>query len=102
MIETSSGEEVLKFVEEDHPDLIIMDEKIPSPVGTLSLLSLIREETHAQILVIGDGNYSRLGRGLIEVAFLQGADAYVSSEDLTKELLHARIHALMRRATPAG
>jgi two-component system KDP operon response regulator KdpE len=92
VITASNGEDALKLVEEQRPDLVLLDVIMPEMTG-LEVMRRIREQMNVPILMVTakDSDQDKI-RGL-EL----GADDYIV-KPFSPEELGARIRAVMRRA----
>jgi len=94
----SDGEEALVAVEENPPDLILLDWMLPQLSGIEVCRQLRRKPATKQlpvILLTARGEEADTVRGLDS-----GADDYVTKPFSPAELT-ARVHALLRRSRPA-
>ena len=92
--EAATGRSALSAAVKAHPDLIILDLKLPDISG-IEVISTIRRRTPVPIMVL-----SVLGEDVDKVAaFDAGADDYLTKPFSPVELL-ARLRALMRRWVP--
>ncbi|BAQ09529.1 DNA-binding response regulator [Bacillus sp. OxB-1] len=90
VMKASNGEEALKLVETDLPDLAVVDVMMPGMDG-YTLTQRLREEDLPVLLLTAKGELEDKERG-----FLAGSDDYVVKPFEPKELLF-RIHAILRR-----
>ena len=94
--EAATGRSALSAAVKSHPDLIILDLKLPDMSG-VEIAKTIRSRTAVPIVVL-----SVLGEDVDKVAALDaGADDYLTKPFSPVELL-ARLRALMRRWIPQG
>lgn len=92
VITAGDGEEALKLVEEQRPDVILLDLIMPRMSGG-ELMRRIREQANVPIIMVtGKDADQDIVRGLE-----QGADDYVV-KPFNSEEVGARIHAVLRRA----
>ena len=92
--EAVDGEEAIRAVEANSPDLVILDIKMPNMNG-LEACHLIREWSIVPIIML-----SALGEPADKVLSLHyGADDHLSKPFTINELL-ARVHAVLRRSIP--
>ena len=92
VITAGSGDEALKLVEEQRPDVILLDLIMPKMTGA-ELMRRIREQLNVPIIVVTAKDSDQdIVRGLE-----QGADDYVV-KPFSSEEVGARIHAVLRRA----
>jgi two-component system, OmpR family, phosphate regulon response regulator PhoB len=90
-----TGQEGLRLLREQHPDLVVLDLMLPDMYGT-DVCRVLRSEpaiSHTAVFVVSAKN-DLLDR--ID-AFRHGADDYLVKPFSFRELL-ARIHALLRRS----
>ncbi len=95
---TSQGEEGLLMVNEQNPDLIILDWMLPDIAGIEICRRLRRDSTTQStpiIMITGRGDESDKIRGLET-----GADDYITKPFSQKEMV-ARVKAILRRSRPA-
>jgi two-component system, OmpR family, KDP operon response regulator KdpE len=92
VITASSGEEALKLVEEQRPDVVLLDVIMPEMTG-LEAMRRIREQMNVPIIMVTakDSDADKV-RGLE-----MGADDYIV-KPFSPEELSARIRAVLRRA----
>jgi two-component system, OmpR family, KDP operon response regulator KdpE len=92
VITASSGEEALKLVEEQRPDVVLLDVIMPEMTG-LEAMRRIREQMNVPIIMVTakDSDADQV-RGLE-----MGADDYIV-KPFSPEELSARIRAVLRRA----
>ncbi len=90
-----NGEAMQDWLEEHHPDLIILDLMLPGEDG-LSLARSIRQQETTPIIIL-----SARGEEVDRIIGLEvGADDYLAKPFNPRELL-ARIRAVLRRGNPA-
>ncbi|MEK3936346.1 response regulator transcription factor [Sporosarcina sp. FSL W7-1349] len=90
VMKAPNGEEALKLVETDLPDLAVVDVMMPGMDG-YTLTQRLREEDLPVLLLTAKGELEDKERG-----FLAGSDDYVVKPFEPKELLF-RINAILRR-----
>ena len=94
----NDGEEALLLMEEEPPDLVILDWMLPKLSG-IEVCRQIRQQKHSRrlpvIMLTARGEESDRVRGLNA-----GADDYVTKPFSPKEL-NARVRAILRRTRPA-
>jgi two-component system KDP operon response regulator KdpE len=92
VITSASGEEAIKLVEEQRPDVVLLDVIMPEMTG-LEVMRRIREQMNVPIIMVTakDGDQDKV-RGLE-----QGADDYIV-KPFSSEEMAARIHAVLRRS----
>ena len=94
----TDGEEALLLMEEETPDLVILDWMLPKLSG-IEVCRQIRRQKHSRrlpvIMLTARGEESDRVRGLDA-----GADDYVTKPFSPKEL-NARVRAILRRTRPA-
>ena len=94
----NDGEEALLLMEEEPPDLVILDWMLPKLSG-IEVCRQIRQQKHSRrlpvIMLTARGEESDRVRGLDA-----GADDYVTKPFSPKEL-NARVRAILRRTRPA-
>jgi len=97
-IRAQNGKEVLELVEENNPDLIILDWMMPKMSGIEVCRSLrSRSETKLLPIIILS---ARSEEGDKSLGLDSGADDYISKPFSPKELI-SRVKALLRRSRPA-
>lgn len=93
----ADGEEALRKVEADHPDLVLLDLMLPRMSG-LDVCRILRQRYPALPIIIltarGEETDKVLGLEL-------GADDYVTKPFSPRELV-ARVRAVLRRTVPVG
>jgi two-component system, OmpR family, KDP operon response regulator KdpE len=92
VITASTGEEALKLVEEQRPDVVLLDVVMPKMSG-LEVMRRIREQMNVPVIIVTarDSNQDKV-RGLE-----MGADDYIV-KPFSHEEMGARIRAVLRRA----
>jgi two-component system response regulator VicR len=91
-----SGEEGLRIIRDEHPDLVVLDLMLPGMSGFEVCRRVRREANRTPILVL-----TARGEEVDRVTGLDlGADDYVTKPFSVAELL-ARVRALLRRAQPS-
>ena len=96
-IRAQNGKEVIELVEENNPDLIILDWMMPKMSGIEVCRSLrSRSETKLLPIIILS---ARSEEGDKSLGLDSGADDYVSKPFSPKELI-SRVKALLRRSRP--
>jgi len=95
VLEARSGDEALRLVREEHPDLIVLDLGLPDIDG-LDVLRRIRAESSVPVVILT----ARSDETDLVVGLELGADDYVVKPFGPKELV-ARIRALLRRVARA-
>jgi DNA-binding response OmpR family regulator len=92
VVTASNGEEALKIVEEQRPDVVLLDMIMPEMSG-LEVMRRIRETMNVPIIMVTakDSDADKV-RGLE-----QGADDYIV-KPFSSEEMGARIHAVLRRS----
>ncbi|MEW6475315.1 MAG: response regulator transcription factor [Actinomycetota bacterium] len=93
--EASNGDEALKAVTADPPDLILLDLGMPG-MGGLEVLTEIRRTSELPVIVLS----GRAEESERVVALEMGADDYIVKPFLVREL-PARIRSVLRRSRPA-
>ena len=83
--QVSSGEEALQFCEEDVPDVVLMDIKLPGIDG-VEATALLRKR-HPRVQIIALSSYQ--DRDLIERVVQAGAISYLLKTATAQELIHA-------------
>ncbi len=84
------GEQALKLIEQDNPDLVLLDAMMPKKSG-FEILQLVREERPRMKIIM----LTAKGRDTdIEKGRALGADDYVVKPFSTRELVD-RVHALL-------
>ena len=97
-IRAQNGKEVIELVEENNPDLIILDWMMPKMSGIEVCRSLrSRSETKLLPIIILS---ARSEEGDKSLGLDSGADDYISKPFSPKELI-SRVKALLRRSRPA-
>lgn len=94
--EASDGDQALKAVAMDPPDLILLDLAMPG-IGGLEVLTEIRRTSELPIIVLS----GRAEESERVVALEMGADDYIVKPFLVREL-PARIRSVLRRSQPAA
>lgn len=92
--EASDGDEALKFVSSDPPDLVLLDLGMPG-MGGLEVLTEIRRTSDLPVIVLS----GRAEESERVVALEMGADDYIVKPFLVREL-PARIRSVLRRSRP--
>ncbi len=92
VITASTGEEALKLVEEQRPDIVLLDAIMPETTG-LEVMRRIREQMNIPVIIVTakDSDQDKV-RGLE-----MGADDYIV-KPFNPEEMGARIRAVLRRA----
>lgn len=94
---SSNGEEALKEIKSEEPDLILLDWMLPNLSG-IEICKLLKKDSkfkHLPIIML-----TAKGQEQDKVSALNvGADDYITKPFGIKELI-ARIHALLRRSKP--
>lgn len=92
VVTASNGEDALKIVEEQRPDVVLLDMIMPEMSG-LEVMRRIRETMNVPIIMVTakDSDADKV-RGLE-----QGADDYIV-KPFSSEEMGARIHAVLRRS----
>jgi two-component system KDP operon response regulator KdpE len=95
VLTASSGDEAMRLLEEQRPDIVLLDIIMPEMTG-LEVMRRIREQSNAPVILLTakDGDKDKV-RGL-EL----GADDYIV-KPFSPEELAARIRAVLRRTTGA-
>lgn len=95
VVEAKSGEEALKMLGEERPELVLLDVNMPG-MGGLEACREIREQSDVAIimLTVRSTEHDKV------LALDAGADDYVVKPFSIEELL-ARIRAALRRTSPA-
>jgi DNA-binding response OmpR family regulator len=93
--EASDGDDALKSVTVDPPDLILLDLGMPG-MGGLEVLTEIRRTSELPVIVLS----GRAEESERVVALEMGADDYIVKPFLVREL-PARIRSVLRRSRPA-
>jgi len=95
---TDNGDEAMILVDEDRPDIVLLDWMLPGMSGIVICKSLRRKEATANIPII---MLSARGEEADKVEGLEvGVDDYLVKPFSPRELL-ARINAVMRRIRPS-
>src|ERR1700756_5105631 len=92
----SAGTKVLALLEEEQPDMVLLDLMLPEADG-FELCRQIRERSSVAIIVVS----ARGGERDKVTALNMGADDYMTKPFGIEELL-ARIRATLRRTRPAA
>ncbi|WP_457596733.1 response regulator transcription factor [Hydrogenimonas sp.] len=90
-----STQAVEKLMEEERPDLMIVDRNLPGVEGSEFVAALRREGLDTPVIFLS----AKAADHEIEEGFLRGADDYVTKPFNLKELMH-RVRAVLRRAKP--
>ncbi|WP_026959448.1 response regulator [Aliagarivorans taiwanensis] len=96
VISANDGEEMSKLLEDNHPELIILDIMLPGDDG-FTLCQKIRRQSNVPIIML-TANSDEMDR---IVGLELGADDYIGKPFNPRELL-ARIKALLRRTQAAS
>lgn len=96
VVEARSGEEGLREVEQQAPDMVLVDLRLPDMSGFEVTRSIRRSSSVPIAVVTASGDTHDVVAGLEA-----GADDYVVKPVIAKEL-SARIRALLRRASSGG
>ena len=99
VLEAEDGEQGLKMVQREKPDLVILDLMLPGLSG-MELCKILRERHETEklpvlMLTAKAGEADRI------VGLEMGADDYLAKPFSPRELV-ARVRAVLRRARPAG
>ncbi len=95
VLTAESGEDALKLARDRHPDLVVLDLRLPRMDG-IAVARTLRRESHVPIIMLTarvDESDRLLG---LEV----GADDYITKPFSPRELV-ARVKAVLRRASTA-
>ena len=98
IIRAQNGKEVIQLVEEQNPDLIILDWMMPKMSG-IDVCRTLRSRVEARLLpiIILSARSEEVDKSL---GLDTGADDYISKPFSPKELI-SRVKALLRRSRPA-
>ncbi len=96
VLTASDGQEGLRLVREDTPDLILLDLMLPRMDG-IQVCRTLREESSVPIIMLT----ARVEEENRVVGLDLGADDYITKSFSLKELI-ARIRAVLRRLSPEG
>ena len=96
VLHASDGHEAVEALENQHPDLILLDVMMPKLDGYQTISRIRRLNAIPIIMLTAKRHESDVVRG-----FELGADDYIIKPFQMRELL-MRIRAVMRRATPQG
>lgn len=99
VLEAADGEQALKIVQRDRPNLVILDLMLPGLSG-LEVCKLLRERTDTAKLPILMLT-AKAGEADRVVGLEMGADDYLAKPFSPRELV-ARVRAILRRANGAG
>ncbi len=93
---TASGNEALRFVESDKPDLVVLDLMLPDLDG-VEVCKRIRQTTELPVLMLTarDEDVDKI------IGLEVGADDYMTKPFNPRELV-ARVRAILRRSTAHG
>lgn len=92
VIPVSDGKSALKLLEQQTPDLILLDIMMPGELNGLDVLYYVREQSNIPIIMItGYSHPSSLRKALED-----GADDYIT-KPFSAQVLVARIQAKLRR-----
>lgn len=94
--EASDGDQALKAVASDPPDLVLLDLGMPG-MGGLEVLAEVRRTSELPVIVLS----GRAEESERVVALEMGADDYIVKPFLVREL-PARIRSVLRRSRPAA
>ena len=83
--EASSGEDAVQKAAEFHPDVILMDLKMPGMGGVAAIRAI--KHNHAKIKIIALTSY--IDDGLVQGALQAGANGYLMKNVQTEELANA-------------
>jgi DNA-binding response OmpR family regulator len=86
---------VERLLEEESPDLMIVDRNLPGVEGSEFVAQLRKEGNDIPVIFLSAKGSDRE----IEEGFLRGADDYVTKPFNFKELMH-RVRAVLRRSKP--
>ncbi|WP_456450269.1 response regulator transcription factor [Hydrogenimonas sp.] len=86
---------VKKLLEEETPDLMIVDRNLPGVEGSEFVASLRRQGVDVPVIFLT----AKVADHEVEEGFLRGADDYVTKPFNFKELMH-RVRAVLRRSKP--
>ena len=95
VLEAASGDDALRLVDDEHPDLVVLDLGLPDIDG-LDVLRLIRAQSSVPVVILT----ARSDETDLVVGLELGADDYVIKPFGPKELV-ARVRALLRRVAQA-
>lgn len=90
-----STQPVEKLLEEERPDLMLVDRNLPGVEGSEFVANLRREGIDVPVIFLT----AKSSEEEIEEGFLRGADDYVTKPFSYRELMH-RIKAVLRRTRP--
>jgi two-component system response regulator MtrA len=92
VIPASDGKSALKLLEQQNPDLILLDIVMPGEFNGLDVLYYIRERSNVPIIMLTAYSHSASIRKALE----DGADDYIV-KPFSAQVLVARIQAKLRR-----
>lgn len=84
-----------KLLEEEHPDLMIVDRNLPGTEGSEFVQSLRNKGIDIPVIFLS----AKVANNEIEEGFMRGGDDYVTKPFNIKELMY-RIKAILRRSKP--
>jgi len=84
-----------KLLEEEHPDLMIVDRNLPGTEGSEFVQSLRNKGIDIPVIFLS----AKVANSEIEEGFMRGGDDYVTKPFNIKELMY-RIKAILRRSKP--
>jgi len=92
VIPVSDGKSALKLLEQQNPDLILLDIMMPGEFNGLDVLYYIREQSSVPIIMLTAYSHPASIRKALE----DGADDYIT-KPFSAQVLVARVQAKLRR-----